>query len=66
MQTEEKLNRGAPIGNQNAKKSESEKKTGKGRIVVDLGEWKAAIVADLKKGETLKNWLLDAIQRKLS
>lgn len=56
---------GAPVGNRNAAKSEEEKQTGKGRIVVDLGDWKSAMVADLKNGQSLKEWIIDAIKFKL-
>lgn len=56
---------GAPVGNKNAAKSEEEKQTGKGRIVVDLGDWKSAMVADLEKEQSLKEWLIDAIKLKL-
>jgi len=56
---------GAPIGNRNAAKADDEKQTGKGRVVVDLGDWKSAMVADLEKGQSLKEWLVDAIKLKL-
>lgn len=52
-------------GNKHAAKPEAEKVSGKGRVVVDLGELKTRIVSALEPGQSLKSWIVSACEKKL-
>jgi len=52
-------------GNKNAVKADEDKVTGVGRVTIDLGKLKTDIVRRLKKGQSLKAWIVDACESKI-
>lgn len=54
-------------GNENAKKPEEEKITGKGRIVIDLGDLKGeAVRASRAREMKLAPWIREAVEEKVA
>ena len=53
-------------GNDNAKKPDEEKISGKGRIVIDLGDLKGeAVRASRKRKMKLAPWIREAVEEKI-
>jgi len=53
-------------GNENAKKPDDEKITGKGRIVIDLGDLKGeAVRASRARGMKFAPWIREAVEEKI-
>ncbi len=56
----------APKNNKHAVKPDDQKISGVGRLVIDLGPLKAEVVKRASaRGQSLKAWIVDAIERKL-